>query len=191
MLQASRLQLMAGVGVPVMLLALSGCGGDVRRAGTESDVAGQASHPVVARERARRARLPAATVTDPQRRAYIARTDRICRSFDPERGSARKRAGESADVPGAVRAYEEGTALGRSELRRIETVTPPPGDAKLLRANVFSPIRHQLALRARIRNALAAVDLPRLRALRAQLDNISRALSAFGRGYGWRSCGEE
>ena len=60
----------------------------------------------------------------------------------------------------------------------------------MLRANVFDPVRRQLALRAQIRVALAAVDLPRLRVLRARLDDISRALSAFARGYGWRACGE-
>ena len=82
------------------------------------------------------------------------------------------------------------TALGASELKQIEAVSPPPGDARPLQANVFEPIRSQLALRAQIRAALAAVDVPRLRVLRAELDNISRSLAAFARGYGWQSCGE-
>ncbi len=136
------------------------------------------------------AKAPVAAVTDPRRRAYISRTDRICRSLDPERGAERKRVREAADAQAAAKAYEEGTTLGDKELKQLEAVAPPPGDAALLRANVFDPVRRQLALRAQIRAALAAVDVPRLRALRTQLDDISRALSAFARGYGWRACGE-
>jgi hypothetical protein len=134
--------------------------------------------------------VPVAKVTDPHRLAYIDRTDRICASIDPERSTARKRVGEAADIQGAVKAYEQDTALGSTELRQIMAVPPPPGDAALLRANVFDPIRRQLALRAKIRAALAAVDVPRLQVLRAELDNISQALTAFARGYGWRFCGE-
>ena len=134
--------------------------------------------------------LPATAVTDPRRRAYIAKTDRICRGVDPERNTAREQVGASTDTQEAANSYEKETALGTSELKRLEAVRAPPGDAKLLQANVFGPVRHQLALRAKIRVALAAADVPRLRVLRAELDNISRALAGFARGYGWRACGE-
>ena len=134
--------------------------------------------------------VPAAAVTDPRRRAYISKTDRICRAVDPERNTVREQVGASADTQEAAKSYEKETALGTSELKRLEAVPAPPGDAKLLQANVFGPVRHQLALRAKIRVALAAADVSRLRALRAELDNISRALSGFARGYGWRACGE-
>ncbi len=141
--------LLAALGSGVALAALAGCGGETRRAETEteSSAAPAAAAPAATAPR----HVPVAKVTDPRRRAYIARTDRVCRRFDPERSTARKRAGESADIHGAVRAYEEDTALGSAELRQIEAVPPPPGDAALLRANVFDPIRRQLALRARIR----------------------------------------
>ncbi len=176
------------LGIPLALVALGGCGGETRRAETETETA--AAPPPAARALTGGARrAPVARVTDPRRRAYVARTDRICRRFDPERAGERKRAGESADIQGAIRAYDADTALGTDELRQIEAVPPPPGDAALLRANVFEPIRRQLALRARIRTALAATDVSRLRALRAEFDNLSRALSAFARGYGWRVCG--
>jgi hypothetical protein len=131
-----------------------------------------------------------ATIADPRRQAYVSRTDRICRNLDSERNTERQRVREAADLHGAEKAYGRGTALGNAELRRLEAVAPPPGDAVVLRANVFDPVRRQLALRTQIRAALAVVDLPRLRALRARLDDISRALSAFARGYGWRACGE-
>lgn len=180
--------LLAALGSGVALAALAGCGGETRRAETETE---SSAAPAATTPAARVPQhVPVAKVTDPRRRAYIARTDGVCRRFDPERRTARKRAGESADIHGAVRAYEEDTALGSAELRQIEAVPQPPGDAALLRANVFDPIRRQLALRARIRAALAVVDVTRLRTLRAELDNISRTLSAFARGYGWRSCGE-
>lgn len=185
----SRLSLLAGIGVPLTLLALSGCGGDTNRAETESAVATTAPPTAGLHRPGNQASLPVAAVSDPRRRAYIARTDRVCRRFDPERNTERERARESATVEEATKAYERGTALGESELKTLEAVPPPPRDAALLRANVFGPVRHQLALRARIRSALAAANVPRLRALRAQLDNISRALSAFARGYGWHSCG--
>lgn len=173
------------------LVAITGCGGDARRGETEPG-AGAAAQPQarVGRLHPRQAVPPVAAVTDPRRRAYVLRTDRICRSLDPERGAERRRVREAPDAQAAARAYERGTALGGAELARLEAVPPPPGDAALLRANVFDPVRRQLALRARIRSALAAVDVPRLRALRAQLDDISRALSAFARGYGWHACGE-
>jgi hypothetical protein len=178
------------LGIPfALLVGLAGCGGETRRAETETESAASAV-PATPPASAPVKRVPVAKVTDPRRRAYVDRTDKICSSLDPERSNARKRVGESADIQGAVKAYEQDTALGSSELHRIEAVPPPPGDAALLRANVFDPIKRQLALRAEIRAALAAVDVPRLRVLRAELDNISRALSAFARGYGWRACGE-
>jgi hypothetical protein len=182
--------LLLALAVPLALLVgLAGCGGETRRAETETEPAAgavPATPPASSQPRS----LPVAKPTDPRRRAYIDRTDKICGSLDPERSNARKRVGESADIQGAVKAYEQDTALGSSELHRIEAVPPPPGDAALLRANVFDPIKRQLALRAEIRTALAAVDVPRLELLRAELDNISRALTAFARGYGWRACGE-
>jgi len=189
MLGTLRSFLLIGLGISLSLAALAGCGAETRRAETETEAA-TTSVPATAAPTGQPRNVPVAKVTDPHRRAYISRTDRICRGLDPERSTARKRVGESADIQGAVKAYEEDTALGSSELRKIEAVPPPPGDAALLQANVFEPIRSQLVLRTKIRAALAAVDVPRLRILRAELDNISRALSAFARGYGWHACGE-
>jgi hypothetical protein len=189
MLGSLRSPLLIGLVVSLVLATLAGCGAETRRAETETEAA-TTSVPAPPVPTGQPKNVPVAKVTDPHRRAYIAGTDRICRSLDPERSAARKRVGESADIQGAVKAYEKDTALGFSELRKIEAVPPPPGDAALLRANVFEPIRSQLVLRAKIQAALAAVDVPRLRVLRAELDNISRALSAFARGYGWRACGE-
>lgn len=90
-----------------------------------------------------------------------------------------------------MKAYDDSISLGRRELRQIEAIAEPPGDATLLKANVFDPIRAQLALRARIRDALAAADVPLLRRLRTELDNSTRTLTGFARGYGFRVCGEE
>lgn len=186
-----RPKLPTALAVLLVLAAMAGCGGDSRRAETESVESSHASPAGVVPQRAgKKTSVPVAKVTDPRRRAYVARTDRICRSVDPERNTARARVGEAGDVGGAVKAYEEETALGTSELKQIEAVRPPPGDAGSLQANVFEPIRSQLVLRAQIRAALAAVDVPRLRVLRAELDDIGRSLSAFARGYGWQSCGE-
>jgi hypothetical protein len=182
---------LAGIGVFLALVGLSGCGGDTRRGETETTAtaANPAMTPAPTRQ-GTAANPPVAAIADPRRRAYVARTDRICRSLDSERSTERERVREAADLQGAEKAYGRGTVLGSEELKRLEAVAPPPGDATVLRANVFDPVRRQLALRAQIRSAYAAVDLPRLRVLRAQLDEISRALSAFARGYGWRACGE-
>lgn len=182
---------LAGIGVFLALAGLSGCGGDTRRGETET-TSPAANRPAASapHRHGAAAKPPVATIADPRRRAYVARTDRICRSLDSERNAERRRARDAADLQRAEKAYEQGTALGNAELKRLEAVAPPPGDAAVLRANVFDPVRRQLALRTQIRVALAAVDLPRLRVLRARLDDISRALSAFARGYGWRACGE-
>ena len=97
----------------------------------------------------------------------------------------------SADTTEAVKAYDDTIALGWRELRQIRALPPPPGDAALVKANVIDPVKGQLVLRARIRDALAAADVPLLRRLRAELDNSTRALTGFARGYGFQVCGEE
>ena len=185
-----RLLLLGGLGLALAPIALSACGGDTRRAETEGGAARTTQTTSTKAPAGAHQSVPAAAVTDPRRRAYIAKTDRICRGVDPERNTAREQVGAAADTQEAAKSYEKETALGTSELKQLEAVAPPPGDAKLLQANVFGPVRHQLALRAQIRVALAAADVSRLRALRAELDNISRALAGFARGYGWRACGE-
>lgn len=179
------------VGLLVSLLA--GCGGDRRRAETEgtepatqpSKVRSSGSSQSSLAEPVRAAR-----VTDPARRAYVTKVDAICNQIDPERAKERERVGSSADSIEAAAAYEDTIALGWRELRQIEAIAPPPGEGALLKANVFDPIRSQLALRTRIRTALAATDVPRLRQLRNELDGSATALTGFARGYGFRVCGE-
>lgn len=162
--------------------AMASCGGDTRRAETEATEARTtgAGGPVIATK-----------VTDPARRAYVGRIDAICRRFDPERSKAEERVGESVRPEEASRAYDGTIALGWRELRQIEAIPPPPGDHKLLRANVFGPIRRQLAIRQQISTALSETAVPQLRRLRAELDNLSRALGGFARGYGFQVCGKE
>ena len=188
-MRSSQRAALPGVTALVLaLVALAGCGGDARRAETEST---SAQAPPAAKPAPGVSNpAPVAVVTDPRRRAYIRRTDAICRAADPERNRVREEVGKAPDAQEAAASYEQETALAASELGRIQAVPPPSGDAQLLRANVFDPVRQQLALRAEIRTALATTDIPRLRALRAQLDNISRAVAGFARGYGWRACGE-
>lgn len=169
------------------------CGGDTRRgeqesapASTRTEAASEGSQPGQAP-----AKPVATTVTDPARRAYLAKVDAICGRLDAERAGSERKVAEAAGATEAARAYDDTIALGWQELRRIEAVPVPPGDAVLLRANVFEPIRRQLAVRRQMAAALAAVDLPRLRALRVELDNSARALSGFARGYGFHVCGED
>lgn len=168
---------------------LAGCGGDTRRAETESgETTTEARADLPPPHRSGPVRVTRAT--DPVRRSYILRVDGICGRVDVER-SAREREVGAAPNPGeAARAYDDTVALGWRELRRIESVPPPSGDEQLLKANVFDSVREQLHLRAQISRALAAVDVPRLRALRARLDDSTRALTGFARGYGFRICGE-
>ncbi len=80
---------------------------------------------------------------------------------------------------------------GRNSCLRSRPFRLRPGTAPPCAANLFDPISRQLVLRRQIRNALAAVDVPRLRQLRGELDNLTVALTAFARGYGFRVCGEE
>lgn len=175
-------------------MLLGGCGGDTRRGEAEQT---EATSPPSANATPATAPAPSAgkvqvaKVTDPARRAYVKRVDAVCRRIEPERAKEQERVGASTEPDEAVKAYEGSIALGWRELRRIEAIAEPPGDAPLLKANVIDPIRGQLALRARIRDALAAADVPLLRRLRAELDNSTRALTGFARGYGFRVCGEE
>jgi hypothetical protein len=173
-----------------MLAALlAGCGGDKRRAETETT---EATTPTVSAPKQPTPGGPVRVtrVTNPARRAYVDRVDAICRRVDPERTSRQERVGASSGTAEAVKAYDDTIALGWHELRTIEAVPPPPGDAALLKANVLEPVRAQLALRVQISKALAAAEVPLLRRLRSELDDSTRALTGFARGYGFRVCGE-
>jgi hypothetical protein len=178
----------------LVAVLLAGCGGDKRRGEAEQT---EATSPPSAAETPASSpapsggRLQVTKVTDPARRAYIAQVDAVCRRIEPERAKEQERVGTSTEPAEAVKAYEDSINLGWRELRRIEAIAEPPGDATLLKANVLDPIKGQLALRARIRGALAAADVPLLRRLRTELDNSGRALTGFARGYGFRVCGEE
>lgn len=175
-------------------MLVAGCGGDKRRGEAEQ---AEATSPTSAAAAPASSPAPSGgkpqvtKVADPARRAYVTRVDAVCRRIEPERAKEQERVGTSTEPDEAVKAYEGSIALGWRELRRIEAIAEPPGDAALLKANVIDPIRGQLALRARIRDALAAADVPLLRRLRTELDNTTRALTGFARGYGFRVCGEE
>ena len=185
----SPLSILAVAATALGLLA-AGCGGEPRRAETVKTVtqaspapATTATGPVVP-----------AKATDPVRRAYIARVDRICAHLDPERGSARERVGKSGDrgdAEEAAVAYDDSIALGEKQLRQIEAVRAPSRDRAPLEANVFGVIRRQLAVRRKIRAALAAHDLTQLTTLRRQHDDLTRSLVGFARGYGFQVCGED
>lgn len=171
------------------LVALSGCGGDTRRSETEGATAAPpASHikPV---------KLPhgpavSARATDPARRAYLAKAERVCARFDPKRNEARARAaGEGSNTARAARSYDEGIKVGERQLRTIETIPPPAGDRALLVANVFRPLHVQLALRRQIASALGAGDVAELRPLQRRVDALTRSLEGFARGYGFKVCG--
>lgn len=178
----------------LLAVLIAGCGGDKRRGEAEQT---EATSPPSAAETPAPSQAPSGErpqvtrVTDPARRAYVARVDAVCRRIEPERAKEQERVGAFTEPAEAAKAYEDSISLGWRELRQIEAIAEPPGDATLLRANVLDPIRGQLALRARIRDALAAADVPLLRRLRTELDNSTRALTGFARGYGFRVCGEE
>ena len=183
---------------PLLLVAaialLAGCGGDRGRAETEgSETTTQPSGSQLSetQQHPSGGSVQVTKVTDPARRTYVARLDGICEKLDPERSREQERVGTSADTTEAVKAYDDTIAIGWRELRQIRAVPPPAGDAALVKANVIDPVNGQLVLRARIRDALAAANLPLLRRLRAELDNSTRALTGFARGYGFQVCGEE
>ena len=125
-----RLLLLGGLGLALAPIALSACGGDTRRAETEGGAARTTQTTSTKAPAGAHQSIPAAAVTDPRRRAYIAKTDRICRGVDPERNTAREQVGAAADTQEAAKSYEKETALGTSELKQLEAVAPPPGDAR-------------------------------------------------------------
>jgi hypothetical protein len=189
---AARLASILLLGLLVALFA--GCGGDKRRGEAETTEAANQASTV----RSPESPQPGAggpvlvtKVSDPVRRAYVARVDAVCGKIDPERSKEQEKVGAAADSAEAAKAYEGTITLGWRELRQIEAISPPPGEGALLRANVFDPVKGQLALRAKIRSALANADVPLVRRLRAELDNSTRALTGFARGYGFQVCGEQ
>jgi hypothetical protein len=177
--------------VPLGIIAV-GCGGDTRRGETESTaLIPTTTEPEVESHATRANTAVVAKVTDPARRAYVARLDSVCSRLDPERVKAQVRVAKSVLPKEAAKAYDDTIVLGRIELRKIEAVPVPPGEHELLQANVFEVVRRELALRGKISRALLATDLPRVRRLHSELDNLSRSLGGFARGYGFRVCGED
>ena len=178
----------------LLVALLAGCGGDKRRAEGEATEATSKASGVTTPELSRPSSsgpVRVTKVTDPVRRAYVARVDAVCGKLDPERAKEQQRVGSSAGSAEAAKAYEGTITLGWRELRRIEAIPEPPGEKAVLRSNVFEPIKGQLAIRARLRNALAAANVPLVRRLHAELDNSTRDLTGFARGYGFQTCGEE
>ncbi len=173
----------------VVALLAAGCGGESGRAESETQGSSTQTTPVTTSPSTTPAPVVSATVTDPARRAYVTRVDRECGRLDTDRDSARERVGNATDAGEAVKAYDEGTSAGLRELRELRAIPAPPGDSVLLHTNLWGPVAAQLALRRQIRSALADVDVSRLRLLREQLDNLTRQVSGFSRGYGFKVCG--
>lgn len=173
-------------------LLVTGCGGDQRR-GSEPSIGATATvtaRPVAAVGPGGKLETPvSAPATDPARRAYIARVDRICGRIDPERNK------EQEDSTGALsdiaRRYVVASVLSADELREIEAITPPRGDARALRTNVFDVIVRQLSIRKQIHRAILARDLTTVEARQSDLDDLTRLLAGFARGYGFKVCGTD
>lgn len=173
-------------GLALALLAVASCGGDSRRASQEN---ARASTQASTTPSAGSGPIVPARATDPQRRAYIARVDAVCKRLDPERNNAREKA--SGDAAQVMKGYDDSIALGTSQLSEIEAIQPPRGDAAALRANVFDVIRRQLAVRRQISTALASGNTAQVAALQQQLDALTRSLTGFARGYGFMVCGTD
>ena len=169
------------------LTLLAGCGGDTGRAQTP---AASASLPSAASVAQPGPAVPT-QATDPQRRAYVKRVDQICTRLDPERNAVRVQVAKAPDAREAATAYQETITLGARQLRQIEAIPAPQRDRAALQANVFDVVNRQLAIRRQMHTALAAADVTRLQSLRQQLDDLTRSLAAFARGYGFQACGEE
>ena len=169
------------------LTLLAGCGGDTGRAETPTASTGGASAASVAQTASA---VPTA-VTDPRRRAYVTRVDQICTRLDPERNAVRNQVAKAPDAREAATAYQETITLGARQLRQIEAIPAPQRDRAALQANVFDVVSRQLVIRRQMRTALAASDVADLQSLRLQLDDLTRSLAAFARGYGFQACGEE
>jgi hypothetical protein len=173
-------------------LFLTGCGGDQRRA-SESGIDGTGSvtaRPVAATTAVGPLEAAvSAPVTNPARRVYIARVDRICGRIDPERNKEREDSnGALNDV---ARRYLVASVLSARELHEIEAIAPPRGDARALKTNVFDVIVRQLAIRKQIHLALLERDLTTVQARQSGLDDLTRLLAGFARGYGFTVCGTD
>lgn len=171
-------------------VVVGGCGGDSRRAsepiigqaGTTELAAGSSPEAVVSSS-------VSSPVTDASRRAYISRLDGVCGRLDRERNRQRENAsGDLAQIAGR---YEASIAIGAQELRDVESIPPPSGDARALRVNVFDVITRELAVRKRIHAALLAGNVTALAAEQRRLDDLTRWLAAFALGYGFKVCGTD
>lgn len=181
----------AGIAAASALL-LTGCGADQRRA---SDSSINATTSVTARTVSATGTGGAyeapvsAPVTNPARRVYVARVDRICGRIDPERNKERQNPhGALNDV---ARRYVVASALSARELHEIEAIAPPRGDARALKTNVFDVIARQLSIRNQIHQAIISRDLATVEARQSDLDDLTRLLAGFARGYGFKICGTD
>ncbi len=179
---------LCALAVAIAIPLLTACGGETGRAETSTTVAQTPDYG----SGTQLATTPStANVNDPARRAYIARVDGVCRKLDRERNAAREQAASGAETSAGTQAYDDSIALGWRQLHAIEAIQTPPGDAKLLRTNVYDVLRRQLAIRRQMGGALAETDVPQLQTLRTQLDSLTQSLLGFARGYGFRVCGED
>ena len=119
-----------------LLTGLAGCGGETRRAETETESAASAV-PTTPKPSAQIKSIPVAKMTDPRRRAYVDRTDG---SAAASTRSAAMRANGSASLP-TSRAPSKPTSRTPPWARRSCTRSRPsaslPGEATLL-APTFS-----------------------------------------------------
>ncbi len=188
----ARMSIISATLAATVALLAAGCGGETRRAESETVASTQpTSHQPTQTAPAHQGPVAAAEATDPQRRRYVTRVDQVCARLDPERTKETERVGTSANAGEAATRYGDTIALGERQLAAIEAIPAPPRDRATLRANVFNVIKQQLAVRRELKAALAAADVPRVRRLRADLDNLTRSLTGFARGYGFQSCGED
>jgi len=171
-----QLPLAVIAGALVLGAAITGCGGDERRAPvSEPPPAVTVDEPA-----------GTASVGDPARAAYIRKADRICAELDPEREAKRQEAGK-ADDPDV--AYGESVDLAAEQLRRIEALTPPAADTDLITSNVVDRLHARLDLRRRLQTALADGDEAGATRDQAQLEALGTAIRSFARGYGFKECG--
>lgn len=159
---------------------LSGCGGEPARAPVRT-AAAESPAPVRVDEPAVTAR-----VTDPARRAYIRRADRVCRELDPQREAKLREVEGAADAEGA---YGETVTLAAEQLRRIAAIEPPLADRELIERNVIDRLRERLALRRRLQRDLATGDVQTTARDQASYEAFGVAVRSFARGYGFRECG--
>jgi hypothetical protein len=157
------------VGLSVLVLAMSACGGDDSDGGGQTGGGGQETL---------------------SRQEVIARGDTLCKEFREDTERLLNRADRVADPKEQAGILHRVADRGEKVADEFDSFDPPPGDARIIDRYV-SVSREQLALLRRAADSLEQGDAQEAGTLLDSGQGKGAELRGIAQGYGFKVCGSE